>query len=121
MFYVISFFFISGWPHGRDGQSDSSNSGSGLYPVMMHQNPSSFSSTPVFPGFPSMAGPPTSSHPGLSQPIPGTSTSFSGMPGSSGPIDPAGGFHIFVVLFLYHAGGKRRRVAHFRNNTNRLF
>ncbi|XP_076460670.1 uncharacterized protein LOC143293572 [Babylonia areolata] len=40
----------TGWPRSRDGQSDSSNSGSDLYPVMMHQNPA-FPSNPVIPGF----------------------------------------------------------------------
>lgn len=79
----------TGWPHGRDGQSDSSNSGSNLYPVMMHHNPAAFSSSPVFPGFPSTSV----SHHGMSQSHLGTSGASSygnPMAGSSG-IDPAGG------------------------------
>lgn len=74
----------TGWAHGRDGQSDSSNSGSNLYPVMMHQSPAAFTSAPVFPGFPSSSV----SHHGIS---PGTSASSSygnPMTGTSG-IDPA--------------------------------
>ncbi|XP_070210801.1 uncharacterized protein [Littorina saxatilis] len=91
----------TGWSHSRDGQSDSSNSGSNLYPVMMHPNASAYSSNPVFPGFPSMSGPSataTSQHHGLSQPLPGTSGAnpyANLMPGTSGSVDPAGGnsFH----------------------------
>ncbi|XP_070210792.1 uncharacterized protein [Littorina saxatilis] len=85
----------TGWSHSRDGQSDSSNSGSNLYPVMMHPNASAYSSNPVFPGFPSMSGPSataTSQHHGLSQPLPGTSGAnpyANLMPGTSGSVDPA--------------------------------
>ncbi|KAL8579117.1 hypothetical protein ACOMHN_036056 [Nucella lapillus] len=84
----------TGWSHGRDGQSDTSNSGSDLYPVMMHQNPSAYSSNPVFPGFTSISGHSSSSGsrhhsqslPGMSgasnpyaNPMPGTSYGLAGM------------------------------------------
>ena len=83
---------VSGWTQGREGQSDSSNSGSNLYPVMMHQNTAAFSSSPVFPGFPSMSGSLSSSQHGSGQPLPGTPGSANpfGSPMMSG-IDPAGG------------------------------
>lgn len=96
---------FAGWSHSRDGQSDSSNSGSNLYPVMMHPNASAYSSNPVFPGFPSMSGPSataTSQHHGLSQPLPGTSGAnpyANLMPGTSGSVDPAGGCLPFFSHF----------------------
>ncbi|XP_076469183.1 uncharacterized protein LOC143299684 isoform X3 [Babylonia areolata] len=75
----------TGW-----SQSDSSNSGSNLYPVMMHQNSAAFTSSPIVPGF-STSGPSSSSRhghslPGTSgaanpyaNPMPGTSQNTSGM------------------------------------------
>ncbi|XP_076460680.1 uncharacterized protein LOC143293573 isoform X8 [Babylonia areolata] len=84
----------TGWPHGRDGQSDTSNSGSDPYPVMMHQSPA-YSSSSAFPAFTSVSGQSSSGsrHHGLSQhlpgmsgaanlyanPLPGTSQSMAGM------------------------------------------
>ena len=79
-------FFFPGWPPGPDGHSDSSNSGSNsLYPSMMHQSPTGFSTNPAFSGFPSHASP----H-GMSQSLPGT-------PGGHGAIDPAGGC-LYILL-----------------------
>ena len=101
-----SWRFVSGWSQNRDGQSDSSNSGSNLYPVMMHQSPAAFSSSSVFPSFPSMSGPSTSaaSHHASGQPLPGTSGSGNPygnpMMGSShnmSGIDPAGGCLLFCL------------------------
>lgn len=95
-FLTTNGVIVSGWSHSRDGQSDSSNSGSNLYPVMMHPNPAAFASNPVFPGFPSMSGPSATSsqHHSLAQSLPGTSGTnpySNPMPGMSGGIDPAGG------------------------------
>ncbi|XP_076469215.1 uncharacterized protein LOC143299684 isoform X7 [Babylonia areolata] len=81
----------TGW-----SQSDSSNSGSNLYPVMMHQNSAAFTSSPIVPGF-STSGPSSSSRhghslPGTSgaanpyaNPMPGTSQNTSGMDPSDWP------------------------------------
>ncbi|KAL8579119.1 hypothetical protein ACOMHN_036058 [Nucella lapillus] len=83
----------TGWPHSHDGQSDSSNSGSDLYPVMMHHN-SAYSSNPVFPGFTSSQSSSGSRH--HSQSLPGMSGAANPyanpMAGTSqdlGGIDPA--------------------------------
>ncbi|XP_076469201.1 uncharacterized protein LOC143299684 isoform X5 [Babylonia areolata] len=92
----------TGW-----SQSDSSNSGSNLYPVMMHQNSAAFTSSPIVPGF-STSGPSSSSRhghslPGTSgaanpyaNPMPGTSQNTSGMD-PSGVVENAG-------LDLSHCG-----------------
>ncbi|KAL8586344.1 hypothetical protein ACOMHN_022959 [Nucella lapillus] len=81
----------TGWP-----QSDSSNSGSNLYPVMLHQNSAAFTSSPGMPGFSSTSGSASSRH-GLSHhSFPGTSGSSNPyanpMPGTSqnaGGMDPS--------------------------------
>ncbi|XP_076469148.1 uncharacterized protein LOC143299684 isoform X1 [Babylonia areolata] len=86
----------TGW-----SQSDSSNSGSNLYPVMMHQNSAAFTSSPIVPGF-STSGPSSSSRhghslPGTSgaanpyaNPMPGTSQNTSGMDPSETDTDKDG-------------------------------
>ncbi|XP_076469455.1 uncharacterized protein LOC143299846 [Babylonia areolata] len=78
----------TGWSQSGDGQSDSSNSNSNVYPMMMHQNPAGFPSNPVFPGFSS-----TSSSPAFARSRPGGSGAANPyanpMPGTSHSMDPA--------------------------------
>lgn len=74
----------TGWSQGRD--ESNSNSGSNLYPVMLHQNTAAYSN-PVFPGFsPNSSG----GLPSFANPMPGTSQDLSGL-------DPSGGF----IFFFY--------------------
>eukprot|EP00916_Digyalum_oweni_P001813 GHVL01003487.1.p1 GENE.GHVL01003487.1~~GHVL01003487.1.p1 ORF type:complete len:399 (+),score=69.71 GHVL01003487.1:85-1281(+) len=63
----------TGWSQGRDDSN--SNSGSNLYPVMLHQNPAAYSN-PVFPGF---SGSNTSSANPYANPVPGTSQDMGGL------------------------------------------
>ncbi|KAL8586355.1 hypothetical protein ACOMHN_022970 [Nucella lapillus] len=82
----------TGWSQSGDGQSDSSNSSSNIYPMMMHQNPAAFSSNPVFPGFSSASG--SGSQHGFPHSRPGTSGAANPyanpMPGTSQSMDSAG-------------------------------
>ena len=105
----IMYVMFSGWSYSGDGHSDSSNSSSNLYPVMMHQNSAAFSSTPVFPTFVPTSGS-SSSHHALGHSLPGTSGAANlyanPLPGTSGNIanmDPAGGcwfFSIFCIIVV---------------------
>lgn len=80
---------LAGWSCARDDSN--SNSGSNLYPVMLHQNPAAYSN-PVFPGFsgPNTSGSPSAVNP-YANPMPGSSQDISGL-------DPSGGcpfFHLW--------------------------
>ncbi|XP_076469443.1 uncharacterized protein LOC143299761 isoform X20 [Babylonia areolata] len=70
----------TGWSHGRDDSN--SNSGSNLYPVMLHQNPAAYSG-PAFPGFPGHGSGSQSATNPYADPLPGTSQDSSGL-------DPSG-------------------------------
>ncbi|XP_076469299.1 uncharacterized protein LOC143299761 isoform X4 [Babylonia areolata] len=66
----------TGWSHGRDDSN--SNSGSNLYPVMLHQNPAAYSG-PAFPGFPGHGSGSQSATNPYADPLPGTSQDSSGL------------------------------------------
>ncbi|XP_076469333.1 uncharacterized protein LOC143299761 isoform X8 [Babylonia areolata] len=74
----------TGWSHGRDDSN--SNSGSNLYPVMLHQNPAAYSG-PAFPGFPGHGSGSQSATNPYADPLPGTSQDSSGLD-PSGPEEP---------------------------------
>ncbi|XP_076469426.1 uncharacterized protein LOC143299761 isoform X18 [Babylonia areolata] len=71
----------TGWSHGRDDSN--SNSGSNLYPVMLHQNPAAYSG-PAFPGFPGHGSGSQSATNPYADPLPGTSQDSSGLDPSAG-------------------------------------
>ncbi|XP_076469354.1 uncharacterized protein LOC143299761 isoform X10 [Babylonia areolata] len=71
----------TGWSHGRDDSN--SNSGSNLYPVMLHQNPAAYSG-PAFPGFPGHGSGSQSATNPYADPLPGTSQDSSGLDPSEG-------------------------------------
>ncbi|XP_076469325.1 uncharacterized protein LOC143299761 isoform X7 [Babylonia areolata] len=77
----------TGWSHGRDDSN--SNSGSNLYPVMLHQNPAAYSG-PAFPGFPGHGSGSQSATNPYADPLPGTSQDSSGL-------DPSDGRQLFPV------------------------
>ncbi|XP_076469416.1 uncharacterized protein LOC143299761 isoform X17 [Babylonia areolata] len=93
----------TGWSHGRDDSN--SNSGSNLYPVMLHQNPAAYSG-PAFPGFPGHGSGSQSATNPYADPLPGTSQDSSGLDPSVGPMSERGLSETSIA-----AGGKALSLA----------
>ncbi|XP_076469380.1 uncharacterized protein LOC143299761 isoform X13 [Babylonia areolata] len=104
----------TGWSHGRDDSN--SNSGSNLYPVMLHQNPAAYSG-PAFPGFPGHGSGSQSATNPYADPLPGTSQDSSGLdpsvlfaaagvaaPSSTHPSPSVWGSEVHPGLSAFHTG-----------------